>query len=60
LTYIENADNCLLYNNSVAVINKVRLSKWVWWFRSSDYSVKTKPTPSDHLFSLFIWQPNKI
>jgi len=48
----------MLYKDSTAIINKENLdqilgSKWV--FRSNNGYVKTRPTPSDHHFYLFIW-----
>jgi len=57
---------------STAIIYKLQnltlklCSQWVQWVRPTIDQVKTQPTPSDHLFYLFIWlltqllQPNKL
>jgi len=37
-------------NRVLAYMRSVIRVKWLWY----DY-VKTQPTPSDHLFYLFIW-----
>jgi len=42
LDFFENAKNCMLYNDSAAIIHKINLTQklgaiWVLWFRSNDW-----------------------